>query len=665
MYHKIIKRSLYNMRDSYLIYILACAFAIGVFGILISLGDNPSVRVSLRSWNSFISDITVIMSGIFAFCAFIYMAYVGGFFIKQQRNEFRTFEKLGMQRWVIVAISFIQTTIVQAFAWIIGLTTTLIFQKFMGMALFYLMRLRFNFIMHISWNDVFLLTKIFFFSTLALSVVNAIKTFLILHRKTVKREIKTRWWLRIPAGLFGLLLLFSAQICTVSLFYDMHTISYSSKPGVEIFFVMLADIFGTYLVYFGFLPTILNTLQRIHSVSYSGINMFSFKYLKERLFQNISILWFVTELSALALMLLTFCYFGYQAVHRNYNSIYPFELAADKSTVGVIKQELKNSKAHIKGEYQTNVKVNLVSYYKKDNQDYIRQPMTFMSYSDYMSLPKRMRKWNSKINSREFLKIDYNGSIFENRHFKEHDIQVKNSPVIATVKTGSSFPYGSSMHFGPMMVVPDKYYQKMPAEVEDTFYGWDFKRGDRLSTKQLEKLDNFRDAYYMKVDFKKTLDQSTIEVLKKAPDRGESIYTQAGFLRQGSIKKNFTQAGGFYLFIVSLFSIALLIALGSVLTLRILLRDDYQSRQLRTLQKIGVEESEVKRIVRRENTLTFLIPLIFALAQSIVTIAMSNTGRHISKNIILIYAGYVVLYGLFGLVSFKVSWHGIKHKFSL
>jgi hypothetical protein len=323
MYRKIIKRSLYNMRDSYLIYILACAFAIGVFGILISLGDNPSVRLSLRSWNSFISDITVMMSGLFAFCAFVYMVYVGGFFIKQQRNEFRTFEKLGMQRWVIVTLSFIQTAIVQAFAWIIGLSGTLIFQKFMGMSLFYLMQLRFNFIMHISWNDVFLLAKMFFFSTLVLSIINAIKAFRILQKKSNNRKIRTRWWLRIPAGIFGLLLLFSAQICTISLFYDMHTISYSSKPFTEILFVMIADIFGTYLVYFGFLPTILNTLQRIHSVSYSGINMFSFKYLKERLFQNISILWFVTELSALALMLLTFCYFGYQAVHRNYNSAYP------------------------------------------------------------------------------------------------------------------------------------------------------------------------------------------------------------------------------------------------------------------------------------------------------------------------------------------------------
>lgn len=665
MYRKIIKRSLYNMRDSYLIYILACSFAIGVFGILISLGDNPSVRASLRSWNSFISEITIMMSGLFAFCAFVYMIYVGGFFIQQQRNEFITFEKLGMQRSIIVGISFIQTALVQTLAWFIGLLATLIFQKFMGMMLFFLMRLRFNFLMHISWNDIFLLAKLFFFSTLILSIVNSIKTIRILQKSKAKRTKKTRWWLRIPAGIFGLLLLLLAQLCTVSLFYDMHTISYSAKPLTEIFFVMLADVFGTYLVYFGFLPTILNVLQGIRSVSYSGINMFSFKYLKERLFQNISTLWFVTELSALALILLTFCYFGYQAVHRNYNGAYPFELAADKNTVAVIKKELGNSKAKIKGEYKTPVKVNLVSYYKKDDRDFVRQPMTFMSYTDYMSLPRRMRKWNSKIDSHQFLKIDYNGSIFDSHHFKEHDIEVKDAPLISTVETGSSFPYGSSMHFGPMMIVPDDYYQKMPAEVEDTFYGWDFKKGDRLSAKQLNRLDGFRNSYYMKVNFKSSLSNSTIEVLKKEPVKyAPSIYTQAGFIRQGSLKKEFVQGGGFYLFIVSLFSVALLIALGSVLTLRILLRDDYQSRQLRTLQKIGVEENEIKRIVRRENTLTFLIPLIFALMQAVTSIAMSNTAGK-SRNIILIYGGYVIFYGLFGFVSYQISWHGIKQKFSL
>jgi len=666
MYRKIIKRSLSNMRDSYLIYILACSFAIGVFGILLSMGDNPSVHYALRWWNSLIFDVAIIMSSIFGFCAFVYMAYVGGFFVKQQRNEFLTFEKLGMQRWTIIMISFLQTTIVQAVAWIIGLTFMVIFQKFMGMLLVYLMQMHFDFVMHIGMNNIQLLIATFVWTTLTLSIINAIKTYRILKKKERRTIVKTRWWLRVPAGLFGVVLLITAEIATFYLFKNMRTISYSSKPLTEIVYILGSDIFGTYLVYFGFLPTILNIMEKIHSVSYSGINIFSFKYMKERLFQNISILWFVTELSALALALLTFCYFGYQAVHQNYNSAYPFELAANKDTVNVIRHELKKNDAKIRGSYKTDVKINLVSYYNKSSESYIRQPMTFMSYSDYKSLPKRMRKNNSKINVHQFLKIDYSSSIMYRNKSDEHNIEVKGAPMIQTAKQGNSFPYGSSMHFGPMMIVPNSYYQKMPSEVKDTFYGWDFKKGDRLKRSQLQKLDSYRDAYYMKVKFRSSLADSSIEVMKKEPNKYETaIYTQSGFLRQGSIKKHFKQGGGFYLFIVALFSVALLVALGSVLTLRILLRDDYQSSQLRTLQKIGVEESEIKGIIRRENTLTFLIPIVFALVQSFAAIAMFDFGRHISKNIILIYGGYIVLYGLFGIISFKVSWRGVKQKFKL
>ncbi|MFH5811133.1 ABC transporter permease [Companilactobacillus sp. FL22-1] len=666
MYHKIIKRSLSNMKDSYLIYILSCSLAIGIFGILLSIGDNPSVHLAMEWWDRFIYEISTMMSYIFAICAFAYMIYVGGFFVKQQRNEFVTFEKLGMQRWMIVMISFLQTTLVQVIAWVIGIAWLLIFQKFMGMMLLYLMKIPYNFKMYIGWDKAWVLAEMFLVSTLILSLINAIKTIRILQKKQRRTIVKTRWWLRIPAGILGVILLLTAQVTTIYLFKDMRTISYSSRPFLEIMYIMGADVFGTYLVYFGFLPSILNTLEKIHSIFYSGINIFSFKYLKERLFQNISILWFVTELSALALALLMFCYFGYQAVHQNYNSAYPFELAANKDTVKVIREELQKNKSKIKGEYKTDVKINLVSYYSKASGDFVKQPMTFMSYSSYQSLPKRMRKYNPKINRHQFLKIDYNSSIMYNDDSDEHDIEVKDSPIIPVAKQGNSFPYGSSMHFGPMMIVPNSYYQKMPSEVHDTFYGWDFKKGDRLKRSQLQKLNNYRDAYYMKVNFKSSLAESTIQVMKKEPSKyGPSTYTQAGFLRQGNIKKRFKQGGGFYLFIVALFSVSLLVALGSVLTLRILLRDDYQSRQLRTLQKIGVEEKEIKHIIRRENTLTFLIPIIFALMQSFSAIAMFDFGRHISMNIILIYGGYIILYGLFGIISYQVSWRGVKQKFNL
>src|SRR5699024_817749 len=126
------------------------------------------------------------------------------FFIQRQKNEFLTFEKLGMQRWVIVTISFFQTAIVQIVAWAIGLLLMVIFQKFMGVLLFYLMQLRVNFTTNFDGYTILTLFKSFFFSTLILSTVNAIKTIRILQKKQRKVSVKTRWWLRIPAGVFGI-----------------------------------------------------------------------------------------------------------------------------------------------------------------------------------------------------------------------------------------------------------------------------------------------------------------------------------------------------------------------------------------------------------------------------------------------------------------------------
>jgi hypothetical protein len=33
-------------------------------------------------------------------------------------------------------------------------------------------------------------------------------------------------------------------------------------------------------------------------------------------------------------------------------------------------------------------------------------------------------------------------------------------------------PYGAAMYNGLVLVVPDKYYQALPAELTDTLYGW-------------------------------------------------------------------------------------------------------------------------------------------------------------------------------------------------
>ncbi|WP_025023185.1 hypothetical protein [Companilactobacillus nodensis] len=149
MYLKIIKKSLTNMRDSYLIYILACSFAIGLFSILLSLTNNKIMKHDVSMWRTSLMPIVFTLSVVFAISAFVYMAYVGGFFIKQQQHEFLTFQKLGMSKFTIIVIGFLQTFIIQVIAWVLGIIEALIFQKFFGMLLLYLMHVRSNFTMYL------------------------------------------------------------------------------------------------------------------------------------------------------------------------------------------------------------------------------------------------------------------------------------------------------------------------------------------------------------------------------------------------------------------------------------------------------------------------------------------------------------------------------------
>lgn len=241
---------------------------------------------------------------------------------------------------------------------------------------------------------------------------------------------------------------------------------------------------------------------------------------------------------------------------------------------------------------------------------------------------------------------------------------VKGAKKIVTRKNGSSFPYGGGMFAGSLMIVPDHYYENLPTKTTDTFYGWYFKHGDKLSKKQVKGLDKLRHAYMISVDAKSSLKDSTFTIKKyDSMNRTENDYIQSGFVRQESAKRHLNQIVGFFIFMIAIFSIALLIALGSVLTLRILLRDDHEWRQLKTLKKIGVSNREVRSIVRSENALTFMIPLVFAVLQSYALIMLSGDGgMSLQYEFGWIVASYMVLYGIIGIITYLISWRSVKRR---
>ncbi len=649
------------MKDSYLIYILACSFAIGMFSILLSLVDNPRLKSGISSWSASLNNVTLGFSVLFIFCVFVYMGFVGGFFIKQQTHEFKTFEKFGMSRWTIIVIGFIQTVVVQLISWLIGIIIALIFQKFFGMLLLYLMGVKTGFLFRFTGNTFSMLWQICLYSTIVFSIMNSFRVQKLLRKNKDKSKRLPKWYIRLLGGILGILLFFSGIVVTVILFGDIKN-NNQTAAIVELSFLFVAYLAGTYLMYYGFLPSFLTILQHTKGIAYTGINIFSFKYFKERLMRNVSILWFITELSSLALILLSVCYFGYKSVYTNYTYAHPFELTANQNTVKPIKKYLKENNAKITRSYKTNVKTTVVQ--RGSNNEIL--PGTFISYSDYQKLPKSNVARNPQITKNEFLVLDY-GYVpsFASDKSNTAVVKVKNARIIKTNKIGSAFPYGSTMYQGLMIVAPDKYYQKLKPEVKNTFYGWFFKSGDSLTHKQYEKLN--KQEYTSGVQIKKAADLADTKLTTDTNRRnvsGTTVYMDSNFSRQKNAKSQVDQISGFGIFIVAMFSVSLLIALGSVLTLRLLLRDDSEWKQLKTLNKIGVSKSEIKEIVKKETIYSFVIPIIFAVMQSYIVMALIARYPRTTmlRPFILINLGYIALYGIIGFVTYLISWRSVNQK---
>jgi putative ABC transport system permease protein len=248
----------------------------------------------------------------------------------------------------------------------------------------------------------------------------------------------------------------------------------------------------------------------------------------------------------------------------------------------------------------------------------------------------------------------------------KYPVRIKDSQPIKDRKVGSFFPYGTGMFSGFMMIVPDNYFKTIKSESSDTFYGWDVKGSDKLSKNFIKQLDKKKNHYLLNVHVGSSLDDSYLTKQAAVPLNQLKVndYLQAGYLRQADAKSIMRKATGLFLFLVSIFSVALLIALGSLLTLKVLLRDDYEWRQLKTLKKIGMTNQELKQIVKRETKFLFAIPMTFALIQSFLVVGVANLSVNQPTFIpfLLIGIAYLVLYGLVGFLTYILSWRGVRQK---
>lgn len=608
-----------------------------------------------------------IMVFIFAFFAFVYMIYVGGFFIKQQKQEFLTYRRLGMSKLIIAVIGFVKTFIIQILAWIIGMILALILQKFVGMLLVYLMRVKIDFQFYFTVNIVWLMLKVGVYSSIFLSVINAIRSYLMVRNGQRSRKFHLNNFFKSILGILGVLMFLVGLTMMIALFSAYTDTRKLDSALASSLIIILLFLFGTYFIFIGFFPMLLDIFDRMKSFSYRGLNLFSVKYLRKRLIQNTSIIWFVTELSALAIGLLLICYASYQVVYQNFVGAYPFQISTTHAAAPEFEKEFAQRGTNVKKVYHSKIKRMVADNFDMSTGKYRPRMISLMSYSDYQKLPDRIKDHNPKITANDFLELKYDmQSLTPGYRSTKYPVKVKNAEPIKARKVGSFFPYGTGMFSGLMFIVPNSYFNNLHSEASDTFYGFDIKGRDKFSQSFVKKINKKEHRYLINVQVGSSAETSS---LKKVTDFAHqelksNDYLQNDFIRQADAKSVMHKTAGFFTFLVMIFSIALLVALGSLLTLKVLLRDDYDWHQLKTLKKIGVSNHEIKQIVKKETTLLFGISMLFTLLQSIVVVGILNlsVNESMGKPFLLIGLGFIILYGLVGFLTYQLSWRGVKQK---
>ena len=136
---------------------------------------------------------------------------------------------------------------------------------------------------------------------------------------------------------------------------------------------------------------------------------------------------------------------------------------------------------------------------------------------------------------------------------------------------------------------------------------------------------------------------------------------QYRFTTQSAIYDDSIGTSAMYIFLGLYLGICFLISGSAVLALKILSDSADSKGKYQILQKLGCEEKEIRRALRRQNGLLFLMPLLLAAVHSIFGIQVcremlsiyGSQGSALAMGVTLALTGFI--YGGYFLLSHKCA----------
>ena len=649
--------SIKNFRKSirdYSIYFFTMILGVAVFYIFNAIETQTAMMEVSQTKAAIIDSMNGIMSGVSIFVSLVLgylIVYASRFMLKKRKREFGIYLTLGMGRIRLAAMLWLETIWMGLISLAVGLLAGMGISQLMSLIVSNLFQAdvsRYEFV--ISGQAVgksilyFLLIYlvVMIFNTFSVSRARLVE-FITAGRKKEKNFLKKP----LLSGLVFLL----AVVMLGTAYYNVTANQQAMTTETDVLTQVLLGIFGTFLVFWSLSGFLMTAAGKFRKLYYRRLNSFVVGELSNKLNST------VMACSVICLLLfMTICLLFSAIARKEYKD----QEAAKLAPVSIsMSKEMTDSKSifdimEVRGISMEDFQ-DLVSVYTYHLDEVTNYTLIGESYGKEYDDQKA-----------EVMKVgDYNRAA-RVYHMPEYELEEEEYLIVAD-QEGAVYIRNRGLADDREITIKGKSYHAKENTCQDGYLQMSYQPQnsgillvpDSVKLGEEEQYKNYVMGDYRdkSKEFAQEMDQNFAQILN--PE--QSTYGKIQVTTQSAIYDDSIGTSAMYIFLGLYLGICFLISGSAVLALKIL-SDSADSREkYQILQQLGCEEKEIRRALRRQNGLLFLLPILLAAVHAIFGIQVCRTmlsiygskGSGAALAVTLALTG--AIYGGYFLLSHKCS----------
>ncbi|MEH6992243.1 ABC transporter permease [Neobacillus drentensis] len=632
----------------YSIYFISMLVGVVIYFTFSGLMFNEDVVAAIQNKENYKTVIFIASMIVFLFIVF-FILYANSFFMKQRKKEFGMYILYGMKERQVATMVFFETLFLSAISVSSGILIGGLLSKFFGAVLMNLMH--YNDDISFAFPLEAIVSTILLFALLI--VIITIQSYFNVRRVQLVELFHAKEKMEKPLKFSMPLAILSILLIAVS--YYMITIGdkdiWKDHFKETLIATTVALIVGTYLLFRQFSGWILQKMSQSKQY-FKGNKMLWISSLRFSIRGNTVNFTFNSLISAIVIFAVGFIAVDYAVKGDTVKKEYPNHLAfstQDAETQIQIEQMLNDSHPIIGHETITGIQTEKILN---------RKP--FFSYPEYYTEEFYLFP-ESQLNAIVDLrgvgeKVDLEGeeAIVLTRGLDEPTKYKSPQPEL-TVLEDHTFRVVEKIRY-PLLSVPTSPSEESTGPQPSVLVISD---GAFVSLKENHTLSSYE---IYKIEDPKTSNdvaRNIYDIVMKTEGAYYSAYVDSYSLN--------TESSSLVLFSVAFFAVIALFALGSVIYFKQLREATEEREHYAILRKMGVDDKEIKKIIRKQLLFVFLPPLILGLVHSwyllyYTVILIIKDLPSLTTIIFSVMGLYVLTYLIFYVSSTSIYYKIISEK---